>query len=657
MMKWLAGVGLCCLWGLVTCPAASADTATYCQVAGSSCLSFDGTDDYVNLGNNTSLRVTGNMSIGAWVQLGPANAGEYWGIAGKLSSSGGWSYRGYGLVRYSSNTFRFLTGNGYVNAVDSTLQYTDTEWHHVMGILEGGVMKIYVDGVFHAQSGSGMSILDSGQFAHVGRQYSDLSYRYLRGMVDDVRIFNLALAAPQVTAAMTTVPVGPQAGMVGYWNFDEGNGQTVNDLSGYSNHGFLGTSTGTDAADPVWVDVSATCVTERTYYVDTVSGNDAYTGLTPGNAFKTIQRGINAAADGDTVVVLPGEYRGTGNKDLDFGGRAITLESQDGPATTLINCQGSGRAFYFHSAEDATSVVEGFTLTGGNSTAGGAIYCVGSSPKIQDCVIFGNATGSTTSGTVYCYNSANVVLSGCVIHDNTGSSAAVRFNNSAGQMLNCLLYGNAITGAGGAIRCDNGYKTTVIQNCTVAYNSASSTGGGLYVRTATAQVINSIFWGNTASSGGPQMYTYYPSTLTVKYSDVAGGRPGVAGTGTVVWDTGNLDQDPLFGDPGGYDYHLRSERGRYWTEHQVWVLDDVNSPCVDAGDPNSVFENEPQPNGGRINMGAYGNTAYASLSPEGGTVGLEGDVNHDGMIDFNDLFALIDEWLTLYGDLIGSTPQ
>jgi len=89
MTKWLAGVTLCCLWGSLMCPAVSADTATYCQVAGSSCLSFDGTDDYVNLGNNTSIRVTGNMSVGAWVQLDPSNTGQYWGIVGKLSSSGG----------------------------------------------------------------------------------------------------------------------------------------------------------------------------------------------------------------------------------------------------------------------------------------------------------------------------------------------------------------------------------------------------------------------------------------------------------------------------------------------------------------------------------------------------------------------------------------
>jgi hypothetical protein len=351
-------------------------------------------------------------------------------------------------------------------------------------------------------------------------------------------------------------------------------------------------------------------------------------------------------------MVLAGEYRGTGNKELDFGGKAITVKSQDGPETSVINCQGSGRAFYFHTAEDATSIVEGLTLTGGNSSSGAAIYCLGASPTISGCVIRGNSTSSTSSGIVYCNNGGNAVVTGCTIQGNSGNSSALRFNNSSGQVINCLVYGNSNTGSGGAIRCENGSKTTIVRNCTVVGNASGSSGGGLWVKTASAQVINSLFWGNTATSGGAQLSHSSPATLTVKYSDVSGGKLGVTGTGTLVWGSGNLDQDPNFADANARDYHLKSVRGRYWPEHQVWVLDTVSSACLDAGDPNSAFDLEPEPNGGRINMGAYGGTAYASLSPEGGSGGLEGDVNHDGVIDFEDLFALIDEWLYLYGDQI-----
>lgn len=641
------GFGIAIIIGLLAIPAI-ADTETYCQVAGPSCLGFDGIDDYVNLGNNPSLRVTGNMSICAWVQLDPTNPGQYWGIAGKLTATGGAYYRGYGLDRYSNNKFRFTTANGVLNAVSSTQDYTDTEWHHVTGVLEGGRMKIYVDGFFQAQSGTGMSILDSGQFAFIGRQYSDLGYRFFKGKIDDVRIYNIALSASQVTTAMTTVPTGPVSGLVGYWNLDEGAGQTVYDLSGNNNHGVLGSSTAIESADPVWVDTGTICPRQRTYYVDAVFGNDAYSGLTPTNAFRTIQRGINAAANGDIVMVLPGQYTGTGNKELDFAGKAITVTSQAGPDSTVINCQGSGRAFYFHSGEGEQSIVEGLSITGGASSTGGAIYCVGASPTIKGCKIYGNSTGSSNSGIVYCLNNANATLSNCQIYNNSGASAAVRFNNSAGQILNCLIRQNSSTNAGAGIRCDNGYKTTVIQNCTVAANTTTSNGGGLYIRTANAQVINSIFWGNQASAGGHQISTSSPATLTVRYSDVQGGRFGVYGTGTVVWDAGNIDQDPLFADPNGEDYHLKSQRGRYWPAYQVWVLDPVTSPCIDAGDPTSPMEDEPQPNGNRINMGAYGGTEWASLSPSGEGGGIVGDVNGDGVIDFTDLFELIDMWLNLY---------
>ena len=78
---------------------------------------------------------------------------------------------------------------------------------------------------------------------------------------------------------------------------------------------------------------------------------------------------------------------------------------------------------------------------------------------------------------------------------------------------------------------------------------------------------------------------------------------------------GNISDDPLFADADNGDYHIRSERGRYWPRFDVWVLDKATSPCVDAGDPAADVANEPMPNGDRINIGAYGGTIEASLSP------------------------------------------
>jgi hypothetical protein len=71
--------------------------------------------------------------------------------------------------------------------------------------------------------------------------------------------------------------------------------------------------------------------------------------------------------------------------------------------------------------------------------------------------------------------------------------------------------------------------------------------------------------------------------------------------------------NPLFADQKKHDYHLQSTAGRW--NGKTWVKDKVTSPCIDAGYPLSDYTNEPEDNGDRINIGRYGNTIYASLSP------------------------------------------
>ena len=91
--------------------------------------------------------------------------------------------------------------------------------------------------------------------------------------------------------------------------------------------------------------------------------------------YATIQAGIDAAVDGDTVLVADGTYSGPGNRDMDFGGKAITVQSENGPAACIIDIAADEndphRAFHFCSGEPAESVVAGFTIQNGFMDRGG----------------------------------------------------------------------------------------------------------------------------------------------------------------------------------------------------------------------------------------------------------------------------------------------
>ena len=74
----------------------------------------------------------------------------------------------------------------------------------------------------------------------------------------------------------------------------------------------------------------------------------------------------------------------------------------------------------------------------------------------------------------------------------------------------------------------------------------------------------------------------------------------------------------------------------------MWVLDEVTSPCIDGGDPNDDYYNEPEPDGDRINMGAYGGTAYASKKE---MRWLNSDTNKDGWVNMLDFALIALDWL------------
>ena len=322
---------------------------------------------------------------------------------------------------------------------------------------------------------------------------------------------------------------------------------------------------------------------QTTYYVDGSCGSDSWRGTSQVCAFpngpkRTIQAGIDTSTTGDTVIVADGTYTGTGNRDLDFGGRDIHLRSESlDPGLCIIDCQGTfnvpHRGFYFHSGETADAIVEGFTIRNGwalpdgyrGGRHGGAIYCdFNSNPTINNCTITDNS--ADLGGGIMCGSNSgsSPTITNCKITDNSADLGSGIYSYSGFPAItNCLISGNSAVGGpeekGGGIYCSSG-STATITNCTITGNSAGD-GGGIYLRSSSGIVTltNCILWANV-----PDQISDVNGLSVVTFSNVQGGWLGAG--------SNNIDLDPLFvADPTCGDYYLSS-----------------GSPCIDAADNTAV---------------------------------------------------------------------
>jgi hypothetical protein len=161
-------------------------------------LRLDGNGQYVDCGNDSSLHLlTEEATLSAWVKMEPANEGAYMGIAGKMAGGD----NGFALVRHNSYVFRLWVGNiegSALAGVSSDVTYNDTDWHHVVGVVSYTTSYLYVDGVKQAEEGA-VRLVESGEYAFIGRQYSDYDERYWNGTIDDVRIYNRALSEQEIS--------------------------------------------------------------------------------------------------------------------------------------------------------------------------------------------------------------------------------------------------------------------------------------------------------------------------------------------------------------------------------------------------------------------------------------------------------------------------
>jgi len=139
----------------------------------------------------------------------------------------------------------------------------------------------------------------------------------------------------------------------------------------------------------------------------------------------------------------------------------------------------------------------------------------------------------------------------------------------------------------------------------------SFTGTGYTTIVRNNIIVNTLERKDNPDGTGYGIINYLPKTHTfiLENNCLYGNEAGNYKNAGSISD---IHTDPLFADQKNHDYHLKSQGGRW--NGKMWVKDRVSSPCIDAGYPSSDYFKEPEPNGGRINIGRYGNTNYASMS-------------------------------------------
>ncbi len=278
--------------------------------------------------------------------------------------------------------------------------------------------------------------------------------------------------------------------------------------------------------------------------------------------FSTIQAAVDAAVDGDTIVIETGTYTGPGNSDIDLRGKAIMVQGADPEnpevvQATVIDCQGSEKSPHrgFTIANCNGAEIAGLTITNGLASAGGAVYCENSTVEMTSCRIIGNATlagtGTSTSaggpGGGICAMASALVLRACDIRGNTagqgmdsregrggsgGDGGGVYAMSSVVYVLDCTVadntagaggsydFGPGRGGHGGGIYCDS----LLLEDSRIIGNAAGRGGDGMQaaeggqggaVYCARAAIENCTIEANTAGAGG----------------DSTNGDKGIAGKG------------------------------------------------------------------------------------------------------------------------------
>jgi len=322
--------------------------------------------------------------------------------------------------------------------------------------------------------------------------------------------------------------------------------------------------------------------------------------------YATIQAGIDASDNGDTVLVDTGTYK----ENINFNGKKIVVSSHllitsdtSYVGQTIIDGGANGSVVTFENGEDSTAVISGFTIKKGLSASsinggipGGGIYCINSSPRISHNIIDSNGVNFSIGGGIYCENSSPIITNNYITNNSGGyaSVGGIYCKNSQPFVLYNVISGNFGDFSAAGIHLITS-SATIINNTIVGNNGFVQGNGILGENSSHATIINSIIWNHAKES----IKLDSISTVNISYSIAA-----------EIWNgKGNLKVDPKFVDALKTDYRLQ-----------------LNSPSIDAGDPASLLD----PDGTRADIGALFFNQMANSDKTSDRIGTS-----DNEINFN----------------------
>jgi hypothetical protein len=458
-------------------------------------LDFDGEGDYVEIIDESAMIANADqMTLSGWVYPRGPNADswtQFDGFFGFRNNNDADFYL-LQLGAYKVEGRLRVSGGGEFTIETAENSIISETWHHLALTYNGSNIILYIDGIEAGSTEASGQITNESVPLKIGSLVFDNTNFDLDGQVDEVSLWNIALTQQQVQDYMEA-DLTDATGLVGYWNFNSGSGETANDASGNENHGSIyGATWSTNVpfqqtySGPVW-------------HVAT-TGSDSTGDGSADNPFATIQTGIDSASDGDTVLVATGTYV----ENINFNGKNIVVMSTDGANNTIIDGNDNNNSVVtFINGETNFAHLKGFTLINGTGNW------------------IGDFNAEEDGGGIFCYSS-NPTLSYLLIYDNYAA-----------------LYG------GGVFLWDS---SPIFSNVVISNNEAAggisndpNVGSGIYSGGNSNPVItNTIIWGNLPESDA------IDGIATVSYSNIQGGWEG----------EGNIDTNPLFCNPDSGDYTL-----------------------------------------------------------------------------------------------------